>query len=117
SEGGTLRFARDPRCGTYGRRFAPTSPGRSGIAEQGYGALRGALPFVGDREAGRESWPKKTGEKAGQILHRINVGAGPMEIKRRDFLCKLSGATVLAASGTLCGPQAGTNSAHEAIGS
>jgi cysteine desulfurase/selenocysteine lyase len=40
-----------------------------------------------------------------------------MEIKRRDFLHKLSGAAALAASGTLYGPNAGTDSACETIGS
>jgi cysteine desulfurase / selenocysteine lyase len=40
-----------------------------------------------------------------------------MEMKRRDFLRKVSGATALAASGSLCGPQAGTASAHGTIGS
>jgi cysteine desulfurase / selenocysteine lyase len=40
-----------------------------------------------------------------------------MEIKRRDFLRKLSGATALVASGTLYGPQAGTTSTPQTIGS
>jgi len=40
-----------------------------------------------------------------------------MEIQRRDFLRKLSGATALAASGALCGAHADTDFAHETIGS